>query len=241
MKKQQPQAATTPASLLVIGAHAGDAEISAGAIILKHTRAGARAAIAHLTLGEKGHPTLSPARYARQKKAEARKAAKALGAEVFFFPWKDGELPVSEQAKFAICDLIREVKPDLLITHWQGSFHKDHINTYHNVVDAHFYAAVKGFERELPAHGARGPYFVENWEDPFDFQPEIFVNTTDLLEAWEAAVCEYELFRGGVSKFPYVEYYRALARVRGAVVGVTHATALAIPPLGRRRRTEYLP
>ena len=35
--------------LMVIGAHAGDAENMAGALVLKHTRAGYRASIVHMT------------------------------------------------------------------------------------------------------------------------------------------------------------------------------------------------
>ena len=52
--------------IMVIGAHAGDAEVMAGATVLKHTRAGHQAVIVHMTLGEAGHPTLSPAVYAEQ-------------------------------------------------------------------------------------------------------------------------------------------------------------------------------
>ena len=54
--------------LMVIGAHAGDAENMAGALVLKHTRAGHRATIVHMTLGEAGHPTLDPEAYAVQRR-----------------------------------------------------------------------------------------------------------------------------------------------------------------------------
>ena len=51
--------------ILVVGAHAGDAENMASAVVLKHTRAGFPATILHLTLGEAGHPRMTPAEYAR--------------------------------------------------------------------------------------------------------------------------------------------------------------------------------
>ncbi|RPJ51853.1 MAG: PIG-L family deacetylase, partial [Chloroflexi bacterium] len=50
--------------IMVIGAHAGDAENMASAVVLKHTRAGFPATIVHLTLGEAGHPRMAPADYA---------------------------------------------------------------------------------------------------------------------------------------------------------------------------------
>ena len=54
-------------SIMVIGAHAGDAENMAAACVLKHTRAGHAATILHMTLGEAGHPALGPEAYADER------------------------------------------------------------------------------------------------------------------------------------------------------------------------------
>lgn len=45
--------------LMVIGAHAGDAEVMAGAVVVQHVHDGGKAMIVHLTLGERGHGRLS--------------------------------------------------------------------------------------------------------------------------------------------------------------------------------------
>ena len=66
--------------LMVVGAHAGDAENMAGATVLKHTRAGHQAIIVHMTLGEAGHPTLASEVYAEQREKEIQAAAVLLGA-----------------------------------------------------------------------------------------------------------------------------------------------------------------
>ena len=81
-----------------IGAHAGDAEITTGALLARHKRLGDRVVMLHLTLGEGGNPKMSPAAYGEQKKREALAAAQALGAEALFGPWKDGELRDTEEA-----------------------------------------------------------------------------------------------------------------------------------------------
>ena len=52
------------------------------------------------------------------------------------------------------------------------------------------------------------------------------MDVTEDLAAWKAAVAAYEFIRGGVSSFPYLEYYEALARVRGAEAGRRFAAAL---------------
>ncbi|HYP58778.1 MAG TPA: PIG-L family deacetylase, partial [Thermomicrobiales bacterium] len=93
--------------IMVIGAHAADAEIMGGASVLKHVDAGWRAVMVHMTPGEKGHPKLSPAEYKAIKDVEAENAAKLLGATSVMMPWPDGELPVSEEVQMAIADVIR--------------------------------------------------------------------------------------------------------------------------------------
>lgn len=42
--------------ILAIGGHAGDMDLTAGAVIAKYTQAGHKATFLHLTPGEKGHP-----------------------------------------------------------------------------------------------------------------------------------------------------------------------------------------
>jgi LmbE family N-acetylglucosaminyl deacetylase len=230
-----------PVDVLAIGAHIGDCEIACGMALAAHVRQGKRVAMLHLTTGEKGHPTMPPQEYAAQKREEARQSAAIYGAEVFVFDYGDGELPVSDEVKFRICDVIRECRPRLVIGHWHGSMHKDHTNAALNLPDAIFYAAIRGFERKLPAHGVGPTYYAENWEDRDGFVPEVHLAVTpDDMALWERAARAHALFRGGVSRFPYIEYYKALARVRGCEVGLDHAVAFATPPSSRRRKVTVL-
>jgi len=104
---------------------------------------GKKVAMCHLTLGEKGHPKTCASEYAALKREEAEAAAKVIGAKVCFLPYEDGLLPVNDEVKFAIAGVIRDCKPDLIITHHSRSIHKDHVSCHLNVPDAVFYAAVK--------------------------------------------------------------------------------------------------
>lgn len=227
--------------ILAIGAHMGDVEIACGMALAAHVRQGKKVAILHLTPGEKGHPKLSPEEYARQKHAEAKEAAAVFGAQMYTLDYRDGELPVNDEVQFAICDVIRACRPQCIITHWQGSIHKDHTACALNIPNAQFYAAIKGFVRKDPPHWVGRIYYAENWEDQDGFEPEIFLEVTEAdIALWQEAAEKYELFRGGVSRFPYVEYYRALARVRGAEIGCQYAVAFAVPPSAHRRRVQSL-
>ncbi len=54
--------------IMVIGAHAADAELMGGAAVLAHHRLGWRSVLVHMTLGEKGSKTLNAEEYMVQKR-----------------------------------------------------------------------------------------------------------------------------------------------------------------------------
>ena len=78
-------------------------------------------------------------------------------------------------------------------------------------------------------------HFTENWEDPEGFTPYLFVDVTDELDEWRSWIGRYEFISGGISSFPYLDYYTALARVRGAVAGVRYAVAFDVDPFEKKR------
>lgn len=225
----------TQGSLMVIGAHAGDAENMAGGVVLKHTRAGYRATIVHMTLGEAGHSSLLPEQYALQRQEEVKESARLMGASAVWLPYRDGELPVDDEARLRVCDLIRKEKPDLILTHWKGSIHKDHTATHQIVQDAVFYAALPSIRREHPAHHVRGIYYPENWEDMDGWRADIFLDVSDIWDEYLDMLRSHELMRGGISSFRYLDYYDALGTVRGCLGGFRKAAAIMAPGSWVRR------
>ncbi len=232
-----------PLHILTLGGHAADQELSAGMIIAKYTRAGHRATILSLTPGEKGHPTLSAEDYARQKIAEAQICAKLLGAETRILPYGDATLPVTEEIILEVCDIIRELKPNILITHWKESIHKDHRNAHRIALDAYFYAAQPRIERALPAHRISRIYYSENWEDMEGYEPDIYVDTSDVFEQYYEALSSFELWNGGTG-WPYADYYKSLARLRACLgfgLRGKYAATLARPKEALVQRFTDLP
>ncbi|HKO15598.1 MAG TPA: PIG-L family deacetylase [Gemmatimonadaceae bacterium] len=233
----------TPArTILAVGAHAGDAELTCGALLAHQHRLGDRVVILHMTLGEGGNPRMPPERYAAQKKQEAIAAARALGAEVLFAPYRDGELPNDDEVRRYVADVIRQVRPTLVITHWKQSIHKDHTATSAIVSDAVLLASLEGVHTAHPAYrGVRGIWYAENWEDAQGFQPYLSVDVADGMDAWRTAVTQYEFVRGGISDFRYLDYYDALAVVRGALARRPRAEAFDIDAGGKRRILDAVP
>jgi LmbE family N-acetylglucosaminyl deacetylase len=237
------QAAAQPPArtILAIGAHAGDMELTCGTLLLKETRRGDRVVLLHLTLGERGNPKLSPDAYADQKRGEAAAAAKELGAEVLFGPYRDGELPDDDETRRYVAGIIRQVRPTHVITHWRRSLHKDHAAASAVVDDAVLLASLEGVAPEEPWRGVRSVWYAENWEDAEDFAPYVYVDVSGLVPQWRKAVSKYEFVRGGISSFAYLDYYTALATLRGAEARKSQAVAFDIARYGKRRVLDDVP
>lgn len=229
-------------TILAVGAHAGDVELTSGALLARQHRLGDRIVILHLTLGEGGNPRLPSARYADQKRREAVEAAATLGAELLFGPYHDGELPDDDAARRYVADVIRTVKPTLVIAHWRESIHKDHVAASRIVTDAVLLASLEGVHTEHPPwRGVRGVWYAENWEDASGFQPYVLVDVTSAIDTWRTAVTKYEFVRGAISDFRYLDYYDALSIVRGALARKGRAEAFDIDASGKRRILDSLP
>ncbi|MFA5859426.1 MAG: PIG-L family deacetylase [Elusimicrobiota bacterium] len=228
--------------IAVIGAHIGDAEITAGHLVCKYVQAGHKATIISLTAGEKGNPKLSPETYKKQKVRETAASAKLWGCAVRVLNYKDGETEITKDAKLAVTDIIREIKPDIVLTHWKGSFHKDHRNTYYIVEEAVFYAALPGIKTKFPPWSVKQLYYTDNWEDPVGYTPNVFINIDEkAYNLWVKGCRKHALFRGEVASFDYLEYYKALTVVRGAKLRYKRAVAVMVPEFSNFRRYDFFP
>jgi len=221
------------ARVVAFGAHAFDVEVTAGGLLAKLSRQGSEITIVHMTLGEMGYPVPGQAGvYAAQKQSEAQRSAALIGAVIRVLGYEDTRLPNDEEAKLAVCDLLRELRPELVLTHWQGSWHKDHRAANELVMDGLFLAGLPGLARDRPATSVRAVWFPENWEDPIGFVPQHYEDISETYVQWLGAIDAYALSRTDLATFPYRDYHTALARVRGCQVGVRYAEAfMTVEPL----------
>src|SRR5205823_6758083 len=105
----------------------------------------------------------------------------------------DGELPDDDASRRYVADVIRQVRPTLVITHARESIHKDHAAAHRIVTDAVLLASLDGVRLPHPAwRGVRGVWYAENWEDAEGFRPYLYVDVTGLVPRWRDAVTRYE-------------------------------------------------
>lgn len=132
---------------LIITAHPDDAEFLAGGTMAKMCALGWEVTLAVATSGDKGtrDVNLRPQELAAMREAEQRAAAKVLGLHrVIFWGMPDGWLEEGPELRGMVVKLIRQLKPDVVVT-WDGfraGFnHTDHRAIGRAVRDALYPAA----------------------------------------------------------------------------------------------------
>jgi len=212
-------------SVMAIAAHPGDAFFAMGAPVTVATRGGGQGWFLSLSLGERGSAVTEPQQYGVTQRQAAEKGAARIGAKALFLQYPDGEIPVTEEAKFAVCDVIRACKPSTIVTHWRGSWHKDHRACNEIVNDAIFYAGLPAMARKDTAHAVRKVYFADNWEDADGFVADTYLEITAVFEDWLKACNEFPMWRGETG-FRYNDYYASRAVGQGCLSNFKRAVAL---------------
>lgn len=233
-----------PSTIMAIAAHPGDGFFTMGAAVAQHVEQGGHGVFLSLSLGERGHPTMPPAEYGALQRTASQQAAKILGAEAEFLAYPDAEIPFSDESCLAVADRIRQAKADIVVTHWSGSWHKDHQNCHAIVRDAIFYAGLPaltrtGPEGPLAAHAVAKLFFAENWEDMKGFEADTYLDVSQVYDRWVEACARFPMWRGETG-FRYNDYYRSLAVARGCLGGFQYAVALASSAAERERRVRSL-
>lgn len=213
-------------TVIAVGGHIGDMELTAGPTLAKVVLEGGRAIIVDCTYGERGHPTVAPSVYREQKLHEARFFAETIGAELITLDYSDGFLPDDEAVAEQIAEIIRATKPDLLITHWLHSMHRDHERAAQAALRGAFLASIPLEEIEAARHSVPRILHAENWEDMEGFEADTFFGIPDeAFDLWLTGIQEHAFARGETYGFRFIDYYSALMQVKGCLVGERRAAA----------------
>lgn len=221
-------------TILAVGAHTGDAQLTSGLLLARCAQAGDRIVTLDLTAGERGAPKgMTTEEFRAQNIASAKEFADMLGGVSLVFDTPDGELDYSKELAVKICDVMREYQVSTVLYHWKNSMHKDHIAASKLTTDAIFYASLPTFERPLPPAPIRRMLYAENWEDSEGFVPYAYFDVSEAFPLWKEAVRKLYLTEHS-RDFKYLQYYEGLARMRGALIKKEYGAAFAIDDYAKR-------
>ncbi len=211
--------------LLAFGAHPDDIEFGAGGIVAQEAGAGRHVHFVVCSRGEAGTNGTS-----KQRTAEARKAAKILGASIEFITLDgDARLEVKSAHARKLAGIIRRVRPGLVLAPTlEQNQHPDHWRLGTLVRDAARLARYGGLKelRKLRPHAIGQLFFyaLGPGAEPTDIAPVLIdISAPGIVATWQAAM---EAHASQMKTRNYAELQLARARGHGLNAGLAAAQLL---------------
>jgi LmbE family N-acetylglucosaminyl deacetylase len=215
-----------PKRVLAVGAHPDDLEILCGGTLAKYAQQGAQVIMAIATDGSAGHRLIPAAELAEIRRAEAQAAADLIGADLVWLAFPDELIFEDVATRLRFVDMLRIVRPDLILTHDPHDYHPDHRVVSRLVFDASFVAGLPNIKTEHPAHSGVQPlYYFDNLSGA-NFLPTEYVDITaaypvkQQMLACHRSQLEWLRDHDGID---VVEFIDIMTRSRGLQCGVRHA------------------
>ena len=217
--------------LLVVVAHPDDEALGCGGTIARFTREGCR--VSTLILGE-GITSRDEKRNRKKRqkeieelKKQAKEANEILETKrVFFFKFPDNRfdtVPMLDIVK-VIEKVKKEVKPDIIFTHYEKDLNIDHQITYKAVITA--IRPIKG-EPVKEIYSFEIPSSTE-WSSPLSFSPDVFFDISKTIDIKLKAVKKY---KSELREYPHprsLEAVELMAKLWGMKVGLNYAEAFML-------------
>jgi LmbE family N-acetylglucosaminyl deacetylase len=234
-----------PRSVLAVGAHPDDHEILCAGTLARYRKMGWRVAMVNVANGNVGHYEIPSAKLRTIRRAEALAAGRVIGAAVYTLDVPDGQIANDHPTRLKLIDIVRCVRPDVVITHSPACYMGDHLQTSALALDAAFLATAPLIRTRHP-HLPRIPavYFMDTLMG-IGFHPTEYVDITETIglkrRMLECHVSQVKWLRDHDGT-DIVEDMTAVARFRGLQCGRKYAEGFT-PYLawGRVRAERVLP
>lgn len=233
---------TEPLDVLAVMAHPDDVALLCGGAMIRSADLGERTGVVDLTGGERGTWGSEEIRA-----KEADRAADVLGlVERRNAGLPDTGLENSHDARRTVVELLRELRPRVVVTHWPEGRHPDHRRAARLVYDACFLAGLVGFDADGEPHRPFKVVHAGAFRDDLD-RPTFVVDVTDQMDRkiealrcyasqFEGRIRAGELFPGG--ERPLLEQVRARCASYGSRIRTAYGEpfwtreTLAVESLG---------
>jgi LmbE family N-acetylglucosaminyl deacetylase len=228
--------------VLAVGAHPDDLAILCGGTLARYAAAGHDVTMVDVTRGDRGSFIHTSEQIAAIRAEESAAAAAVIGATYVALGLSDGEVLSQDrrQREMAI-DVVRQTRPDVIISHSPNDYMADHVAVAQLVFDASFLASLPLLQTSQPAHVAVPPLYRMDTLAGVGFEPAEWVDISDVMEikvrALEAHQSQLTWLRDhdGVD---IVEQVRVTGRFRGGQCGVAYAEGF-VPVLTWLRGRTY--
>ena len=170
---------------LAVAAHPDDIEFMMAGTLLLLGDAGYELHYMTLSSGNCGSMTMNPARTRRIRRQESKAAAQILGATHHASICDDLEIFYDLKTLRRLAAVMREIAPEIILTHSPQDYMEDHTNTSRLVVTAAFARGMPNFKttparKAIPTETSIYHAMPHGLRDQLrrKIVPELFVNTT---------------------------------------------------------------
>lgn len=216
-----------------IHAHPDDAEILAGGTLALLAESGHSVTIVSMTPGDGGSAMHGPEEIAAIRRMEAAESARLIGAEYRCAEFRDLAIFNTDESRRRVAELIRTLRPDIVLTAAPADYLSDHETTSILVRDACFAASVPNYATNA-AHPAPAMASIPHlyFMDPvggvdssgFAVEPDFVVDVKSHFETKRRMLACHASQREWLKRQHGIEDYLAImerwTRARGALAGI---------------------
>jgi bacillithiol biosynthesis deacetylase BshB1 len=217
--------------VLAIGSHPDDVELGCSGTLITEIRRGKKVGIADLTQGELGTRGTVETRY-----SESAEAAKIMGISVRHnLKFRDGFFKNDEEHQMKLIGVIRQYRPEIVITNILEDRHPDHGRGGWLTYDCCFFSGlrqIKTFDEKGNQQEHWRPKMLLHYIQDRFYEPDIIIDVSDVWEQRMKAIKAYKTqFHDPSSKEPqtylsnpeFIDALTARARLLGKRIGVKYA------------------
>jgi len=166
--------------VLAVGCHPDDLEIACGGTLRKYVEQGAEVHMCHVANGNQGHVVIEPDELRIIRTKEAEEAGKIIGAkQVINLDVPDMEVNSHNfEIMDAMADVVRMVRPDVMITHNPQDYMLDHQEASIIVTNGSFCSGISHRPRKYEPFSSFVPVFFMDTDGGVNFQPTHYVDIT---------------------------------------------------------------
>ncbi len=214
-------------NVLAIGCHPDDLEIGCAGTLAKYVKGGHKVFMCHITNGNLGHVIIEPDELGEIRNKEAEAAAALIGAKAISLNVTDMQVDSSNlDTLHALIRVIRDTKPDLIITHNPDDYMRDHCETSKLAFNASFGSSIPHLVRDREAHGKIVPIFYMDTLAGVGFIPTEYVDISDEIDLkLEALGCHQSQIKWmkDHDQIDFLDFVKTCSKYRGLQVGVPYA------------------
>jgi LmbE family N-acetylglucosaminyl deacetylase len=214
-------------NILAIGAHPDDLEFACAGTLSRCAQRGDRVTMVTTTIAELGNFELGREQTTLIRQREAAESAAIIGADYIALRLEDNTVnPYDPMQQRLYVDLVRQIKPDVIICHNPNDYHTDHRNVPELVIYTGPLIGLSEWLTEHPAwEGSPAVYFMSTISGAY-FEPTHYVDITQNLNTKQAMLKAHASQLGFLKRYfnmDALEHLEVNARYWGIQAGVKYA------------------